>query len=196
VCPRRPPSSYSTPRRRSPTSAMRQALTSVSDAIAGGASISAVNLAEALSTLATRGNDPEDLVSEPTGRGLLDGAVTVEPFTGADATEVARLRPPASSAGRSLAERACLAAARRLHAEVLTVAQACSGLKLDVRLSPAPWVLSVSVACTARRAGRSKLSGDPVRQQRIVCGRDAHPLERPASKVALGPLIGVARKRR
>jgi PIN domain nuclease of toxin-antitoxin system len=104
----------------------------VSDAIAGGASISTVNLAEALSTLATRGRDPADVVSELTGRGLLDGAVTVEPFTSADATEAARLRPLTRSAGLSLADRACLAVARRLSAGVLTADQAWSGVKLDI----------------------------------------------------------------
>lgn len=104
----------------------------VADAIAAGATISAVNLAEALSTLATRGKDPAEVVSELTARGLLDGAITVEPFTTADATEVARLRPLTRSAGLSLADRACLAVARRLTAAVLTADQAWSGLGLDL----------------------------------------------------------------
>lgn len=107
----------------------------VADAIAGGASISAVNLAEALSTLATRGRKPADVVSKLTERGLLGGAITVEPFTTADATEAARLRPLTRSAGLSLADRACLAAARRLTAAVLTADQAWSGLGLDVEVS-------------------------------------------------------------
>ena len=41
----------------------------VADAISGGASISTVNLAEALSTLATRGKDPGDVVSDLSARG-------------------------------------------------------------------------------------------------------------------------------
>jgi ribonuclease VapC len=106
----------------------------VADAIAGGASISTVNLAEALSTLATRGRDPGDVVSELTGRGLLAGALTVEPFTTADATEAARLRPLTRSAGLSLGDRACLAVARRLTAAVLTADEAWCGLGLDVQV--------------------------------------------------------------
>lgn len=104
----------------------------VADAIAGGARISAVNLAEALSTLATRGRDPADIVSELTERGLLDGAITVEPFTTDDATEAARLRPLTRSAGLSLADRACLAVARRLAAHALTADQTWGRLGLDV----------------------------------------------------------------
>ncbi len=104
----------------------------VADAIAGGATISTVNLAEALSTLATRGEHPLSVVSDLTDRGLLDGAITVEPFTTADATEAARLRPLTRSAGLSLADRACLAVARRLAAAVLTADQAWGGLGLDV----------------------------------------------------------------
>jgi ribonuclease VapC len=104
----------------------------VADAIAGGATVSTVNLAEALSTLATRGKDPAEVVSELTNRGLLGGAITVEPFSTTDATEAARLRPRTRSAGLSLADRACLAVARRLAAAALTADQAWSGLGLDV----------------------------------------------------------------
>src|SRR5512140_2048060 len=74
----------------------------VADAIAGGAAISTVNLAEALSTLAARGSDPAAVASDLTTRGLLDGAITVESFITADAIEVARLRPLTHSAGLSL----------------------------------------------------------------------------------------------
>jgi len=104
----------------------------VADAIAAGATMSTVNLAEVLSTLATRGKDPIEVVSDLTERGLLDGAVTVEPFTTADATEAARLRPLARSAGLSLADRACLTVARRLAAPLLTADHAWSGLGLGV----------------------------------------------------------------
>jgi ribonuclease VapC len=106
----------------------------VADAIASGARISTVNLAEALSTLAARGKDPESVVSDLTGRGLLDGAIAIEPFTTADATETARLRPLSRSAGRSLADRACLAVARRLAVAVSTADQAWSQLSLDVEV--------------------------------------------------------------
>jgi ribonuclease VapC len=103
----------------------------VADAIAAGVTISTLNLAEALSTLATRGPDPAAVVTQLTERGLLDGAITVEPFTTADATEAARLRPLTRSAGLSLADRACLALARRLASEALTADRAWLELALD-----------------------------------------------------------------
>ena len=103
----------------------------VADAIAGGATISTVNLAEALSTLASRGVSPEKVSVDLVDSGLLGGAITVEPFTAADAVETARLRPLTRSAGLSLGDRGCLALARRLSAPVLTADEAWSGLELD-----------------------------------------------------------------
>jgi ribonuclease VapC len=106
----------------------------VADTIADGTRISTVNLAETLSTLAGRGEDPAAVVSQLTARGLLDGAITVEPFTAADAVEVGRLRPLTRSAGLSLADRACLALARRLGASAVTADRAWSTLKVDVEI--------------------------------------------------------------
>jgi len=83
----------------------------VADAIAGGAAICAVNLAEVFSRAADRGADPSSLADELTRRGLLGGALVVEDFTATDAIEVARLRPLTGQAGLSLADRACLALA-------------------------------------------------------------------------------------
>ncbi len=103
----------------------------VADAIAGGATISTVNLAEALSTLASRGVSPEKVSVDLVDSGLLGGAITVEPFTAADAVETARLRPLTRSAGLSLGDRGCLALAHRLSAPVLTADEAWSGLELD-----------------------------------------------------------------
>lgn len=108
----------------------------VADAVANGATISTVNLAEALSTLAARGKNPVDVASDLADGGLLDGAITVEPFTTADSIEVARLRPLTRSAGLSLADRACLALAYRLSTHVLTADRAWTGLTLDVDVHP------------------------------------------------------------
>jgi ribonuclease VapC len=108
--------------------------TTVADAIADGASISAVNLGEALSTLAARGENPADVVSQLTARGLLDGAISVAPFTAADAIEVGRLRPLTLSAGLSLADRGCLALARRLDVPALTADQIWSTLAVGVSI--------------------------------------------------------------
>jgi ribonuclease VapC len=92
----------------------------VSEAIAGGTAVSAVNLAEVLSRVADRGRDPAVLVERMTEGGLLGGAIAVESFTTADAVETARLRPLTRKAGLSLGDRACLALARRLEAPALT----------------------------------------------------------------------------
>ena len=106
----------------------------VAQTIAGGASISAVNLAEALGAAAAHGADPAQLTAELTARGLLDGAVTVEPFTGADAVEAARLRPLTRSAGLSLGDRACIALARREGAAAITADSAWARLDLGVEV--------------------------------------------------------------
>jgi ribonuclease VapC len=106
----------------------------VADAIAGGATISTVNLAEALSTLAARGRDPATVATELTERGLLDGAITVKPFIAADSIEAARLRPLTRSGGLSLAHRACLGLAQRLAVRALTADQAWSGLDVGVEV--------------------------------------------------------------
>jgi ribonuclease VapC len=104
----------------------------VADAVADGATISTINLAEALSTLAARGSNPADVVMDLTADGLLDGAITVEPFTAADAIEAACLRPRTRSAGLSLGDRACLALGHRLGTPALTADQAWAGLTLGV----------------------------------------------------------------
>jgi PIN domain nuclease of toxin-antitoxin system len=92
----------------------------VADAIACGAVISTVNLGEALSTLALRGQDPQQTVDRFTAAGLLNGAIRVEPVVEADAIEAARLRPLTKSSGLSMADRVCLALAKRLNVPALT----------------------------------------------------------------------------
>jgi ribonuclease VapC len=105
----------------------------VPDAIAGCAIIVTVNLADTLSTLASRGKDPTGVAADLTERGLLGGVIAVEPpFTTADAVEAARLRPLTRDAGLSLADRGCIAVAWRLSTAVLTADQAWSGLTIGV----------------------------------------------------------------
>jgi ribonuclease VapC len=108
----------------------------VAEAIAGGVVISTVNLAEVFSRSADRGADPVKLAAKLTQSGLLDGAITVEPFTAADAIDVARLRPLTRDAGLSLGDRACLALARRLGAPVLTADTAWQGAAHGAELRP------------------------------------------------------------
>ena len=108
----------------------------VAEAIASGAVISTVNLAEVFSRVADRGGDPAKLAAELTRSGLLDGAITVEPFTAADAIEAGRLRPLTRDAGLSLGDRACLALARRLDAPALTADTDWQGAAHGVELRP------------------------------------------------------------
>ncbi|MGO9955561.1 MAG: PIN domain-containing protein [Solirubrobacteraceae bacterium] len=112
----------------------------VADAIAVGVAMSTVNVAETLSTLAGRGHDPAQVRKDLTGRGLLDGAISIEPLTLADAVEIARRRPLTRDAGLSLADRACLALAGRLSAAALTADQAWvrADHGVDVRLVRGP----------------------------------------------------------
>jgi ribonuclease VapC len=108
----------------------------VSETIAGGAAISTVNLAEVFSRSADREVDPAELDLRLRVSGLLDGAITVQPFTALDAIEVARLRPLTRDAGLSLGDRACLALARRLDAVALTADSAWVDAGHDVDLRP------------------------------------------------------------
>jgi ribonuclease VapC len=106
----------------------------VAGAIAEGAAISAVNLSEVLSRAADRGEEPVRLAQRMRDRGLLDGAISIEPFTTEDAIEVARLRPTTRKQGLSLGDRACIALARRLDLPALTADVAWSQLDLAVEL--------------------------------------------------------------
>lgn len=106
----------------------------VADVLAGGTIISTVNLAELFSSAADRGLDPQQLADELTRRGLLNGAIAVEPFTAADAIEVGRLRPLTRDTGLSLGDRACLALARRLGVRVFTADTSWANVTLDVEV--------------------------------------------------------------
>jgi ribonuclease VapC len=106
----------------------------VADAIAEGTAISTVNLSEVLSRAADRGEEPVRLAQRMRDRGLLDGAISIEPFTTDDALEVARLRPITRKQGLSLGDRACIALASRLDLPALTADVAWSQLDLAVEL--------------------------------------------------------------
>jgi ribonuclease VapC len=106
----------------------------VADAVASGAAIATVNLGEVLSRVADRGADPAHVAREMVDRGLLDGAIAVEPFTSVDAVEVARLRPLTRKHGLSLGDRACIALARRLGLPAVTADTEWSRLDLSMEL--------------------------------------------------------------
>jgi ribonuclease VapC len=92
----------------------------VRQAMADGAAISVVNWMEVLSRIAERGEDPELAAAEMKGAGLIGGVVSIEAVTEQDSVEIARLRPLTKGQGLSLADRSCLALARRLDLPVVT----------------------------------------------------------------------------
>lgn len=96
----------------------------VQGALARGADLSAVNLAETLAKLADRGIDADLAVAELVEKGLLHGIIALVPFTEDDALEVARMRPLTRDLGLSLGDRACLALAKRLGLRALSADRA------------------------------------------------------------------------
>jgi ribonuclease VapC len=84
-------------------------------AVLPGALMSAVNLAEVVSKLAERGMPASEAQADALALGI-----DVVPFDAALAQEVGDLRPITRGAGLSLADRCCLALARRRGASALT----------------------------------------------------------------------------
>jgi ribonuclease VapC len=106
----------------------------VADLVAAGASLSAVNFAEVLSTAADRGVPTERLIARLGEVGVFEGAVSVEPFTAEDASTVGSLRLATRGAGLSLGDRACLALARRLDAPAVTADAAWAEVDVGVEI--------------------------------------------------------------
>jgi ribonuclease VapC len=98
----------------------------VLDAIAQAAAVSVVNWAEALSKVAADGDDPQAVAVG------FEGTLIFEPLTETDCIEIARLRPITKARGLSLADRACLALAKRLDIPVLTADRDWSDLDLGI----------------------------------------------------------------
>lgn len=104
----------------------------VAEAVGDGATLSAVNLAEAATVLVRRGLDADGILA------TVRDQVEVEPFTSVDALAAAELYPHTTRVGLSLGDRACLALARRLGVPALTAEQAWRKLKLDVSVEVIP----------------------------------------------------------
>ena len=92
----------------------------VEEMLANSASISAGNLAEALSKIAERGGNPREVTTELSAGGILGGLLEVEPVTLEDALTIAELRPATKEYGLGLGDRICLALGRRLDLPVMT----------------------------------------------------------------------------
>jgi PIN domain nuclease of toxin-antitoxin system len=101
----------------------------VADLITAGAVISAVNLSEVATVLVRRELDVDGIL-EPLIR-----QVAVVPFTDEDALSAAALYPVGGQRGLSLADRACIALARRLGTNAATADQAWLGLDVGVEIT-------------------------------------------------------------
>jgi ribonuclease VapC len=101
----------------------------VADLIAEGAVVSAVNLSEVATVLVRRELDVDGIIR------VLVQQVSVEPFTDEDALSAASLYPAGVKFGLSLADRACIALARRLRSSAATADQAWSGLEVGVEIT-------------------------------------------------------------
>ena len=102
----------------------------VGSALADGAAISAVNLAEVYAKAVERGISSEEVRARIKALGLL-----VLKFDEDDALRSAALYPKARAAGLSLGDRACLALGQRLGLPVLTADQAWKrvpGIRLEL----------------------------------------------------------------
>jgi PIN domain nuclease of toxin-antitoxin system len=104
--------------------------------LAEGSIISSVNLSEVLEVLSRANAEPDELAGEMDESGVLFSALLIEEFTYEDSIEAARLRPLTRHLGLSLADRACLALAKRMEFPVLTADQAWAELDLglDIRV--------------------------------------------------------------
>jgi ribonuclease VapC len=99
----------------------------VVDAITATAAVSVVNWAETLSKVAADGDDPQQVADSLQ---TSDSPLILEPLTDGDCVEIARLRPLTKAHGLSLADRACLALAKRLEIPVVTADRAWADLNL------------------------------------------------------------------
>jgi ribonuclease VapC len=99
----------------------------VVDAITATAAVSVVNWAETLSKVAADGDDPQHVADSLQ---TSDSPLILEPLTDADCVEIARLRPLTKAHGLSLADRACLALAKRLEIPVVTADRDWADLNL------------------------------------------------------------------
>jgi ribonuclease VapC len=92
-----------------------------------GALMSSANLAEVLSKMAERGEDPDFFHQEIRALGI-----AIEDLTEAQAADAARMRRPTSVRGLSLGDRLCLALARDRNLPVLTTDRAWLGLDFGI----------------------------------------------------------------
>lgn len=106
----------------------------VSEALMAGVTLSVVNLAEVLSRRTAAGQDPQAGLDGLVRSGLLGQRIRMAEVTTEDAVDIARLRPLTRHVGLSLADRACIALARRTGEAVLTADSAWSQVQVGVEV--------------------------------------------------------------
>lgn len=99
----------------------------LTDGIIDKAVVSTVNLAEVQTKLVSRGYDPDEAWED-----ALDQVAAVEPLTSDQAKTAGTLIRSTQPFGLSLGDRACLALAIALHADVYTTEKLWKNLKLGV----------------------------------------------------------------
>jgi PIN domain nuclease of toxin-antitoxin system len=93
----------------------------IEEALSRPAFIGAANWAEVLTKLVDQTGDPvETILDRLREQKIIDGLLTVLPFTADEAVASARLRPATRPFGLSLGDRAAVALAQRLELPVLT----------------------------------------------------------------------------
>lgn len=92
-----------------------------------GASVSAVNVCEVITSLVDRGGSPE-----AARRSVTRLKMNIVPFDEPQAQRAGELRPLTRHLGLSLGDRACLALAEQLGAKVLTADRPWDQLKLGI----------------------------------------------------------------
>lgn len=105
-------------------------LSRVSSALASGSAISSVNLAEVYGRISVKGRDAPGIVGRLKAIGL-----EIEPFVEEDAAVAGSLLASTRELGLSLADRACLALARRLGARVLAADRALAEADVGVEVT-------------------------------------------------------------
>ena len=101
----------------------------LTDKVLENAVASSVNLAEVQTKLVAKGLDPDDAWQDATSM-----LTAIEPFTGEQAKLAGALVRQTKRVGLSLGDRACLALAISLGADVYTTEKLWKNLKLGIRI--------------------------------------------------------------
>ncbi len=104
----------------------------VATALNQGTALSAVNWAEVLLKLTSRGKSPQEVTAQLRDLGLLGQAIQIYAVDQELAQAIAELLPYTQSAGLSLGDRACLALALKLGLPALSADQAWKTIQTGV----------------------------------------------------------------